>query len=321
MALRHVVLVSNQPVPSLTPLLDPGLGVTAATLVHAPDRRDHARWLAAALADYGVAAELWPLRDGYDLPGVRAELGALAQRYPQGVAVNITGGTKLMTIAAWECFQRPGDRIYYIDIRDDSLRWLYPQAGAQPVSDRITLEGYLLAHGWRVSEQYPLRRDTPDAAVLAQARQRAHQLARSLKPHRSDGGHWLEDWVFAQVQALQQGDTKIQDCARQFRLQPCEEGSSSGIYNEIDIAVLRDNTLYVIECKTGQAGRGGEAAKAIYKLAQLVERLGGLRGRGVLVTTEVLSRPLRARAQQSRIATIERFALGQLPAALRACWR
>lgn len=316
MSQPHLVFVSDQPVPSLTPLIDPAVGAREAILVHAPERRDHALWLQAALARHAVSAQLHPLRDGYDLAGLREELRDLAARHPQGVIANITGGTKLMTIAAWECFNREGDRLYYIDIRHDSLRWLRPEAPEQPVADRVQLETYLLAHGRRISPQQPLRRDALEPSRLQLARQQALHLARSERKHASEGGQWLEDLVFAEALDLKRSDRKVQDVARQFRLEQSGKGQAD-IQNEIDVAILRNNTLHLIECKTGRAGRGGEAAKALYKLAQLVEDLGGLRGRGIFVTTESLSAPLCARARQLRIAIIDRSALSDLSRALQ----
>lgn len=312
---RHICFVSDQPVPSLTPLLDPALAVREVMLVHAPERTAHAGWLAAALRTEGLSVKYTRLSDGYDLSSLRREMQALADRHPQGVIANITGGTKPMALAAWEVFDRPGDRLYYVDIRHDSIRWLRPEGPGQPVADRIRLETYVIAHGLRIDPQQPAGRAPPQPDRVAAARRTAHTLARARARHISEGGQWLEELVFAEVLALGAQDGKLQDVARQIVIHNAAHDDDC-IRNEIDVAILRDNTLHIVECKTGQAGRGRAAADAIYKLAQLVDRLGGLRGRGIFVSTETVSGPVKARAQQMRIAVIDRHALLDLRRAL-----
>ncbi|MCX7897144.1 MAG: DUF1887 family CARF protein [Rhodocyclaceae bacterium] len=313
--MRHLVLVSDQPTPSLAPLLDPAIGAQAAILAHAPERARHARWLAGVLARQGVPCTLWPLQDGFDLEATRADFAALAQRYAEGLAVNVTGGAKPMTIAAWETFARAQDRVYYIDIRRDCVRWLRPTLPETPLADCMKLDLYIPAHGLRVAPHRPLRRQMPTAERLAQARALLEDVARACSRYVSEGGDWLEELVFAEVAAIARADAKIQDYARQFVIDDDGEAGAR-VENEIDVCVLRDNTLYLIECKTGQSGRGGAASDALYKLAQQVHALGGLRGRGIFVTSESLSPQLRARAQALRITPVERAHLRALRATL-----
>jgi hypothetical protein len=180
-ASHHLCLVSNQPVPSLTPLIDPKLGVTLATLIAAPDRKQHAEWLQIALASHGIQSKLILLRDGYHLPGLRAEFAAIAARHPHGVTLNLTGGTKLMTLAAWEAFNRAEDRLYYVHIRHDRIDWLHPAGLAtHAISDRVKLDVYLAAHGLELLEPGLQRQ------ALAPAHyQNLHN--RALKIHRLKG--------------------------------------------------------------------------------------------------------------------------------------
>lgn len=317
MTATHLCLVSDQPVPSLTPLLDPALAVRQVILVHAPERARHAAWLADALQRHGRAVELFALQDGYDLPGLRREMSALAGRHPQGVIANITGGSKMMTIAAWETFTRPTDRLYYVDIRRDSLRWLRPEAPEQAVADRVRLETYIVAHGQRIQPEQPLRRDPPDPANLIEWRRLARSLAADSQPHSSSGGHWLEELVFAEIEALRAEDRTLQDVARQFKVVDGDR-KRKPVENEYDVAVLRDNSLYLIECKTGQAGAGKAATAALYRLATLFEGLGGLRGGGILVSSEALSARIKARAELLKIVVIDRSGLAQLKHSLAA---
>jgi hypothetical protein len=297
--------------------VDPRLAVRHAVLACAPERAIHARWLQEALTHYNIGADIVCLGDAYDLPRLRQDLGAIAARSPGGIVANITGGSKLMTLAAWEIWSRPADRVYYVDIRGDRIQWLRPEAPSQPIADRICLEPYLVAHGLRIPPRSRLLREPPPAAELSRARNRACLLAarRTASRGGSEGGAWLEELVFAEIVALASQDPTIHDFAHQFVIDDGRDHDRR-IENEIDVAVLRDNTLFLVECKTGMVGKGAAAVAALFKLGQLRASLGGLRGRGVFVTTEVLSGPVRERAGQLGIAVIERRQLAGLRDAL-----
>ena len=78
--------------------------------------------------------------------------------------------------------------------------------------------------------------------------------------------------------------------------------------NEIDIAVMKDNVLHVIECKTvnytSDANRG-KAQDALYKLETL-KKLGGLRTQAALVSYLDLPSQARDRAKGAGIKIIEK---------------
>lgn len=317
---RHLCLVSNQPVPSLTPLIDPALAVRRVSLVAAPDRKRHADWLKAALARHDIDADIAVLQDGYDLVLLRQDFAGIAQRHPEGVIANITGGTKLMTIAAWEVFNRPADRLYYVDLKHDRVDWLRPLGLASiPVADQMRLETYITALGLVIRRDTPPQRQALESARHDALQKRANQLSQHKEASQTDksaGGYWLEELVFEHARRLARSDRKIQDVARQFVLSNNGEPQER-LENEIDVAILRDNTLYLAECKTGAAGVGAQAMTALFKLAQLSDALGGLRGRGLFISSEKVSRAVRARGRQLGIEVIDRPQLNDLSAALR----
>lgn len=342
----HVCLVSNQPVPSLAPLIDPALEVEQAVLVAAPERRQEADWLQQAVARYQVASEVVPLADGYDLPSIREGLEALRERLGVGPAVNLTGGTKLMTLAAWEVFNRPEDALYYVQIKDDRIDWLRPaDRPGQAVGERLRLEPYLLAHGARCrADMPPLRHPLPRerrrlAEEMARDRRLPYRLTGLAAKWRGDarprkgtlahrlhqagllvaateddqagqgpakavaafaGGAWLEELVHSTIERLRSQDPLIHDLARQFVIRRGTEASP--LDNEVDVACLRDNTLYLVECKSGRREIQGEAGQEnLRKLAHLRDRFGGLRGRCMLVSRYPLSAQLEERARELRV--------------------
>lgn len=78
--------------------------------------------------------------------------------------------------------------------------------------------------------------------------------------------------------------------------------------NEIDVAALVHNRLYLIECKTRSMQSTGDAAgpgaETLYKLDSLTA-LGGLNTRGMVVSYQALKPSDKQRANDLRIKVVE----------------
>ena len=369
----HLCLVSNQPIPSLTPLIDKELGTDEVLLIAAPDRCEHATWLYHALGYYGIRAEIIMLRDGYSLPLLREDFALLREQLPPPVAINLTGGTKLMTLAAWETFNSRGDVHYYVNINTDAIDWLRPDGRAPHlIADRLLIEPYLIAWGAFLDPKVPPQRD----AVPESRRELAYKLLASkqlrdassqlrdllqgsskddtfqttnvgtqlrllLRPleqggviHRHERGYrfsythgrrfvdgcWLEEAVFEILRELARKDRLIHDVVLNLKFHRAGSLQDS-LVNEIDVACLRNNTLYLIECKTGQMVSSGAgmsvAEQAIHKLDASKNAIGGLRSRALLVSQRGVSPTVRKRAAEKDIAIIDGDAITALAEHLR----
>lgn len=73
------------------------------------------------------------------------------------VFVNLTGGTKVMTLAAFDYFKEIGAEIYYITGQDDTLIKISPgrTKKTSTLSTSVTLEEYLNAYGFEIKETQP----------------------------------------------------------------------------------------------------------------------------------------------------------------------
>ncbi|WP_126443797.1 Card1-like endonuclease domain-containing protein [Sulfuricystis multivorans] len=305
-----VCLVSDQPVPNLAVMLDPAFAAMPAVLVAAPERIAHGQFLAHALDRHGIVNHLVELRDGFALDRLREDFARLRQALPHGVLLNLTGGTKPMAIAAWEAFDRVSDRTFYVDIRNDTLVWWRPFGAPQPLADRFPLETLFLANGLSLDVSLPPNRTPPHDREMQELRQRLREhLGKDMKASPGGGG-WLERLVFGEIAELARRDGKITDCARSFRVR--ESVGNIGSANEIDVAVLRDNALWLIECKTGHVGKGAGAMVALFKLATLRRRLGGMRSGALFVTTQKVSEMVCERGRQLGVGIIDRSRLGNL---------
>jgi hypothetical protein len=372
----HVVLVSDQPTPNLTPVLDPELKPQEIVLVISPDMRRQAQWLAEALKDTGILVTRWPIEDAWNVEHVRDRiLDLLSERTNQAIALNVTGGTKPMAIAAYEVFRAEPFPIFYVHPETDHLIWMYhpDRPPSRDLADRVKLERFFLAHGVRVTDkgdplgvpdrlrtlnhelihgidsyQRPLgtlnwAAQTAERTLISDAikpesrRDRAFQALLGLFERadylRADGqrlvfpdedsrfyanGGWLEAHVWGLCLGLKK-ETGIQDIGRGVEVERQTRGGP--VPNELDIALLANNRLRVIECKTRRfdptPGAHGKGADALYKLDALTDLLGGLKAKGMLVSYRNLSANDLKRAENHRIKVCDGAKLKELPAHLR----
>ena len=111
-------------------------------------------------------------------------------------------------------------------------------------------------------------------------------------------GGWLEDYVFDIV-----CDLPLQDCQKNCEVFRQSQFASK---NEIDVAFMAKDRLYLIECKTRNFTRDEEIGQnTLYKLNSLLPDLGGLKTRGMLVSYRKLDDATRKRAKDNNIEVIE----------------
>ncbi|RKZ70798.1 MAG: DUF1887 domain-containing protein [Candidatus Parabeggiatoa sp. nov. 1] len=379
----HVCLVHNTATANVTPALDPDFRPNEVVLVHSPDKEYHAGCLESVLKSAGVKVSRWPIQDARDVEHIRDRvLKLMIEREKEDMALNASGGTRPMSIAAYEIFKEFGKPIFYVHSDTDYVSWLnrrdFPSFN---VADRIKLPAFLQAHGAEVSSQGKrsavpenLRRLTQElidqveyfAKPLGALNWLAQQAKNDLKSpslterqrqrpalnvliqkfaseglltyqndclHFKDeacrffvNGGWLEAYTYSLVYGLQGELPKIQDVGRSVEL--CRDSTGKAVKNELDVAFLHNNHLYIIECKTKRfiAPKEFQAqasdfdthgADALYKLDTLKWLLGGVRTKVMLVSYHPLSPWDRQRAQDLHIKTCTAQQLGGLKNTLR----
>ena len=93
---------------------------------------------------------------------------------------------------------------------------------------------------------------------------RHHELKKII------AGGWLEYITFTLIQELRESVTTIQDNSWGVELTRNQEA----LENELDVALLANNKLHIIECKT-KTFPSGEVKSIIYQLDALADILGG----------------------------------------------
>ncbi|RIZ68534.1 MAG: DUF1887 family protein [Methylococcales bacterium] len=335
----HLILVSAQAVPNITPVLDERFKPREVVLLVSPDMTLRAEWLEQIYHKRGVKSRRWLIDDAYDIEHIRYRVLELLNEYEDGsLALNATGGTKPMSIAAYEEFRDPPRPIFYVHPEEDRVIWLYPskQAG-HDLADRIKLPEFLQAYGATMTAQgdtlgvpaayrdltdeiitriayyskalgslnYLAQQATGSLSVELNAQQAKDNFLADLIALFSDNkllrleknrlifateqdrfyvnGGWLEQHVYGQCLNIKK-QTGIQDIGRSVQVDRQHQGKP--VRNELDITFLKDNRLYIIECKTKRfsAKDQGAGADTLYKLDTLKDLLGGLQAKSMLIS-------------------------------------
>jgi len=102
-------------------------------------------------------------------------------------------------------------------------------------------------------------------------------------------GGWLEMYAYACCLDLKRSKG-IQDVSHSVEVSRKQGGNT--VLNEIDVALLKDNALYLLECKTkhfnGHSKKHSEGADVLYKLDSIRDVLGGTQAKAMLVSYKKL---------------------------------
>ncbi|WGE83001.1 Card1-like endonuclease domain-containing protein [Actinobacillus equuli] len=155
----HVCLISGQAAPNLLPVLDPHFKPKEAIFLVSAKMKKQAEYLGNAFKKLNIKVTLQEITDEFNFGLMEEEIYSLVEKYEnENIALNVTGGTKLISIAAENAFSSAGKPIFYIDTdtnkilfisRDENNQWL-PNLD---LSTKVTIENYLLAYGSTVQSK------------------------------------------------------------------------------------------------------------------------------------------------------------------------
>ncbi|MBS0555096.1 MAG: DUF1887 family protein, partial [Proteobacteria bacterium] len=121
----HVLLVSAQAAPNLLPTLDPAIKPERVVLLISAKMRRQGIALSSVLRESGITVHQVELPNEHDLAQIEEIILGIASEYPaQEIAFNLTGGTKLMALAAQNVTNTAGCRSFYVDVDTDEVIWL-----------------------------------------------------------------------------------------------------------------------------------------------------------------------------------------------------
>ncbi len=208
--------------------------------------------------------------------------------------VNITGGTKPMSIACLSFFSAlPNVSIYYVPIGEGFYRQIFPKVKNPQLnfSKEITLKEYFASYQLRLigMEHQPTK---PISEAENQMKKyidskgdidklpdikNAHQLQRAEDRSYYSGG-WFEEYIYWAIkQAFNLSKTQIG-----FKVE-LQNNSSK---NEYDVIFLYKDYIHIVECKAyfGSNNIYQKIEKDLYKLSALDDNF-GLKAQAIYITT------------------------------------
>jgi len=152
----HLCLVSAQATPNLLPVLDDDWRPGKVVLAISPQMKSAAQALAQVIRGKGngVAVELMELPDAYDYVALQeAFLAWLVAHKDESTALNVTGGTKLMAVAAQEAFRSDDRPVLYVSVESDEVIVIGEGARSRPLRARLKVRDLLESHGFAIEQQ------------------------------------------------------------------------------------------------------------------------------------------------------------------------
>lgn len=227
--------------------------------------------------------------DHEHLPEILAAWEELEEEPDDEYHINLTGGTKMMALATFGFFTQsvPASRVhvYYLPLNAGLIRQTYPESLDQALEETVGVAEYLEVHGvklisheawesWAEEATRVFRHisgQQPDQDIqnrLLESRTSPAELGlRSLSTEERNfySGKWLEIWLAAQVRDLLQIDAS--QILWDVKLN--RSGTEINQTNEYDVIFVRDNRLYLAECKyfTGKGERRiNKISKELFKM-------------------------------------------------------
>ena len=180
----HLCIATGQNLANLIPTLQ--CKAREVWILQTPEMRARAGFLSDALKARGVKVQRIDFADD-DVTTLHAQAAGIAERLDgRAVTINLTGGTKLMTLALTDTLAEhlaTGDaaaqpHLVYTDTRHRRLDWLRPAPRSEVMADVLRVNDILLAQGYR--------RQPASGGAEAAEWQRAADVRKSLTRHLGD---------------------------------------------------------------------------------------------------------------------------------------
>lgn len=149
----HFCMVSGQAAPNLLPLLDDSMKPEKVVLLVTEKMQAKADFLEQVIKPRNIAVVQHRLQIVDDFDAMQEQLmNLLENESADDIALNVTGGTKWMAIAAQEVFRMNGSAVFYVNAENDKVLFLGKEQPVHSLSQRIDLKNYIQAYGYEFVE-------------------------------------------------------------------------------------------------------------------------------------------------------------------------
>ena len=180
----HIGFVSDQPLPNMLPMLHEAMKPEKVYLLcsEQQNKKGNVQAQQTVLARMGVAVEVVPVADAFALQAIGTTIDELIDRHsPDEVVFNATGGTKPMSIAAFEQCMCKGVGVFYVQTPE--IIWL--NATGHETDERFVITGslpldkFLQAHSVELLERTTNRVPRSLSELAAHWASRAENYAKA----------------------------------------------------------------------------------------------------------------------------------------------
>lgn len=145
----HICLVSDQPVPNLTTILQ--FRPQSVAMLWSQKMQAKASRLAKAIKGLGIGIDNTPPIDPFDSESVIQAVSAIiAGNRGAEISANITGGTKISALSLMQAAASHGFRAYYVNTEGDEIIGFGAATGRTPIRVTLPIATYLAAHGFTI---------------------------------------------------------------------------------------------------------------------------------------------------------------------------
>lgn len=148
----HVCLVSAQATPNLIAAIDEQWRPRRVVLATSSEMGAAAGYLEGVLKRRAIAVERLTIADAYDYFGIYDAFFAFLEEQKDSVALNVTGGTKIMAMAAQEAFGTHEKPVFYVNAQTDEILVLGDRTHNASLSGKVGLADFLEAHGYTLAD-------------------------------------------------------------------------------------------------------------------------------------------------------------------------
>lgn len=267
--------------------------------------------------------------NAYDYIGFKETTKEELNNQSGEVWLNVTGGTKLMALAAYESFAEKDKKIIYCNTERKQIIHLFPELNTEPLTLNLSIKDYLISYGYEITSTKTegLNENHKRLFNLLIDKQLLTKFSEFLDKFRSESANkrYLKTYndkknrifsiqktpsnfiLFVGKEKFNYNDDAFLrgEWLEYFMLYYLKNQnvnpevgvkilSGSNVENEIDIIFIKDYQLHLISCKSG---RQSDPNRDIYEIETLRNVAGGTYGKGFLVTTRDLSNRIQKRAE------------------------
>jgi hypothetical protein len=193
--------------------------------------------------------------------------------------LNITGGTKIMVLSAYDFFKssRKTSKIIYLPINQNVIKTIYPDNSEENITFKVSVEEYLKTYGLNFVYQNPLKDEESLKIIYKQYKQNGFNVNKQNTDYEEQWrnyftGIWFEEWIYYKIKR----DLNLDDNAILYNVKVAyqtdfKEHTSD---NELDVVFIKNNKLNIVECKVSLGKNENKLDEACYKLGSIQKNFG-----------------------------------------------